>query len=88
MAKFIEIEPFENGKTQPKMLINTEKIDYIQQVEYMGSLIFLNDVPCSKYTKKPLFDSPLYVERPFMSIAKEITEVTDEQSNQKNQSLG
>lgn len=77
MAKFIEIEPFENGKTQPKMLINTEKIDYIQQVEFMGSLIFLNDVPCSKYTKKPLFDCPLYVERPFMSIANEIvTEVT------------
>lgn len=31
MAEFIEVAPIEYGKEQPRMLINTEKIDYVRE---------------------------------------------------------
>ena len=69
MAKFIEVIPIDGGKEQAKMLINAEKIDYVQQVGILGSLIFLNDVPCSEFMEKPLFKNPLHVKKSIMSIA-------------------
>lgn len=80
MAKFIEVIPLDGGKEQVKMLINAEKIDYVQQIGILGSLIYLNDIPVTKFMEKPVFKNPLYVKKSIMSIADAIAtkEVTDE----------
>lgn len=33
MAKFIEVKPFNFGGEQHRILINVEKIDYVQELE-------------------------------------------------------
>ncbi|WP_418614262.1 hypothetical protein [Streptococcus vestibularis] len=80
MAKFIEVIPLDRGKEQAKMLINAEKIDYVQQIGILGSLIYLNDIPVTEFMEKPVFKNPLHVKKSIMSIADAIAtkEVTDE----------
>nr|DAI09521.1 MAG TPA: hypothetical protein [Caudoviricetes sp.] len=69
MAKFIDVIPLDGGKEQARMLINTEKIDYVQQIGILGSLIYLNDVPSHRIYEKPVFKNPLHVKKSIMSIA-------------------
>ena len=77
MAKFIEVTPFKDGKDQPKMLINTEKIDYVREEDEYISGIYLKDVPLEEYTKKPRFDNPVFVNEPFIFLANEIMKTNE-----------
>lgn len=71
MAKFIEVTPMKYGKEQPSMLINIEQIDYVREENKFVSAIFLKDVPLETFTKKPIFDTPIYVKESFISIIKD-----------------
>lgn len=52
MAKFIEVTPIEHGEEQPRMLINTEKIDYVREDSNGITAIYLKDIPLTPITKK------------------------------------
>lgn len=52
MAKFIEVTPVKYGEEQPRMLINVEKIDYVQEDSDGLAAIYLKDVPLAPFTKK------------------------------------
>ena len=72
MAKFIEVTPFKDGKSQPKMLINTEKIDYVREESNGLAVIYLKDIPLTPFTKKPVFDNPICAKAPFIFLSEEI----------------
>lgn len=69
MARFIEVTPVKYGEEQPRMLINVEKIDYVQEDL---AAIYLKNVPLAPFTKKPVFDNPIYVTTPFIFLSDEI----------------
>lgn len=49
MARFIEVAPINYGGGEKKMLINVEKIDYVQQESSeSATAIHLSDVPLSR----------------------------------------
>ena len=73
MARIIEVTPLKFGEEQPKMLINTDKIDYVREENKFVSALFLKDVPLETYTKKPCFHNPMYVKEPFILVTEEIT---------------
>lgn len=72
MVEFIEVTPIKYGEEQPKMLISTKKIDYVREDDEGFSMIYLKDVPLMPFTKKPVFDSYIYVAIPFVSLSDEI----------------
>lgn len=72
MARFIEVTPVKYGEEQPRMLINVEKIDYVQEDSDGLAVIYLKDVPLAPFTKKPVFDNPIYVTTPFIFLSDEI----------------
>lgn len=80
MAKFIEVTPIKYGEEQPRMLISTEKIDYVREADEGFSVIYLKDVPLMPFTKKPVFDSSIYAAIPFIFLSDEImkTEEVDD----------
>lgn len=51
MARFIEVTPIKYGEEQPRMLISTEKIDYVREDDEGFSVIYLKDVPLMPFTK-------------------------------------
>ena len=55
MAKFIEVKPFNFGGEQHRILINVEKIDYVQELERGVTSIHLSDVPLIIFGEKDLF---------------------------------
>ena len=77
MGKFIEVTPFEDGKDQPKMLISTDKIDYVLEENKYISSIYLKDIPLGEYTKKPRFDNPIYVNEPFIFLTDKIMKMKE-----------
>lgn len=77
MAKFIEVTPIKYGEEQPRMLINTEKIDYMQEDSDHLAVIYLKDVPLTPYIGKPVFDNPIYATAPFFVVADEITKAKE-----------
>ena len=77
MAKFIEVTPFKDGKSQPKMLINTEKIDYVREESDGLAVIYLKDIPLMPFTKKPVFDNPIYVTSPFILLSDKLMETEE-----------
>lgn len=77
MAKFIEVTPIEYGEEQPRMLINTEKIDYVREDSNGITAIYLKDIPLTPITKKPIFDNPIYVTVPFIFLSEEIMEAKE-----------
>ena len=77
MAKFIEVTPIKYGEEQPRMIINTDKIDYVREDSDGLAVIHLKDVPLEEYTKKPRFDNPIFVAEPFIFLVDKITK-TDE----------
>lgn len=77
MAEFIEVAPIEYGKEQPRMLINTEKIDYVREDSNGITAIYLKDIPLTPITKKPIFDNPIYVTVPFTFLSEEIMEAKE-----------
>lgn len=66
MAKFIEVEPIENGERMPKVLINIDKIDYVIEDINGLAVIYLNDFPL------PTFFNRINVAVPFTSLSNEI----------------
>lgn len=73
MAKFIEVKPFNFGGEKHRILINVEKIDYVQEQEGGVTSIHLSDVPLDYFGEKGLFPKTLYVAIPFIFISDEIT---------------
>lgn len=73
MARFIEVEPINYGAGKKKMLINVEKIDYVQEDNEDVTVIHLSDVPLDYFGEKDLFPKTLYVTIPFIFISDEIT---------------
>ena len=72
MAKFIEVIPIKYGEEQPKMLINTDKIDYVREDSDGLAVIYLKDIPLTPFTKKPVFDNPIYATYSFIFLSEEI----------------
>lgn len=80
MAKFIEVTPIKYGEEKPRMLINTEKIDYVKEENEYVSGIYVRDIPLGLFDK-PVFDNPIYVKEPFIFVSDKIMgtkEVSDE----------
>ena len=74
MAKFIEVIPIDCGTEEPKMLINTENISYAKDIDEVATLLFLNEVPVSEWTEKPVFKNPLLINTPFILVSDAISE--------------
>ncbi len=78
MARFIEVEPINFGGGKKKMLINVEKIDYVQQGDNEGATaLHLSDVPLDYFGEKDLFPKTLYVAIPFIFLSDEITRANE-----------
>ncbi len=73
MAKFIEAKPFNFGGEKHRILINVEKIDYVQEQEGGVTSIHLSDVPLDYFGEKDLFPKTLYVAIPFIFLSDKIT---------------
>lgn len=72
MAKFIEVKPFNFGGEKHRILINVEKIDYVQEQEGGVTSIHLSDVPLDYFGEKDLFPKSLHVAKPYIFISDEI----------------
>lgn len=72
MAKFIEVTPLKYGEKQPRMLINVEKIDYVQEQEGGVTSIHLSDVPIDYFGGKDLFPKSLHVATPYEIVWDDI----------------
>ena len=72
MVKFIEVAPINYGGGKKKMLINVEKIDYVQEEKENTTALHLSDVPLNYFGEKDLFPKTLYVEIPFIFLTDEI----------------
>lgn len=72
MAKFIEVTPIKYGKEQPRILINTEKINYVQELEGGVTSIHLSDVPLDYFGRKDLFPKSLHVATPYEIVWDDI----------------
>lgn len=72
MGKFIEVTPIKYGEEQPKMLINTDKIDYVREDSDGLAVIYLKDIPLTPFTKKTVFDNPICAKAPFIFLSEEI----------------
>lgn len=65
MAKFIEVKPVNFGGEKHRILINVEKIDYVQEQEGGVTSIHLSDVPLGYFGEKDLFPKSLHVATPY-----------------------
>lgn len=72
MAKFIEVEPFNFGGEKHRILINVEKIDYVQEIDENVTSIHLSDVPLNYFGERDLFPKSLHVAKPYIFISDEI----------------
>ena len=73
MAKFIEVAPINYGGDEKKMLINVEKIDYVQQESReSATAIHLSDVPIDYYGGKDLFPKSIHVATPYEIVRDDI----------------
>ena len=52
MARFLEVTPFNFGGEKHRILINVEKIDYVQEIDEDVTSIHLSDVPLSYFGEK------------------------------------
>lgn len=82
MAKFIEVKPFNFGGEKHRILINVEKIDYIQELEGGVTSIHLSDVPLDYFGEKDLFPKSLHVATPYVIVWDDIMkeEIKNEQT--------
>lgn len=72
MARFIEVTPFNFGGEKRRILINVEKINYVQEIDRDVTSIHLSDVPLSFFGDKDLFPKSLHVAKPYIFISDEI----------------
>lgn len=73
MAKFIEIKPFNFDDGEHRILINVEKIDFVQELDRGVVSIHLSDVPLDYFGKKDLFPRTLHVAMPYEIVLDDIT---------------
>ena len=74
MAKFIEVTPLNYAHGEKTMLINVEKINYVEKCREDSTALHLSDVPYDIWGEKPLFPSTLYISDPFIYISDKIME--------------
>lgn len=74
MARFIEVTPLNYVSGKRTMLINVEKINYVEKCREDSTALHLSDVPYDIWGKKPLFPSTLYISDPFIYISDKIIE--------------
>lgn len=72
MARFLEVTPFNFDGEKHRILINVEKIDYVQEIDEYVTSIHLSDVPLSYFGEKDLFPKSLHVAEPYIFISDEI----------------
>lgn len=72
MARFIEVTPFNFVGEEHRILINVEKIDYVQEIDEDVTSIHLSDVPLNYFGEKDLFPKSLHVAKPYIFISDEI----------------
>lgn len=79
MAKFIEVAPINYGAGKKKMLINVEKIDYVEEEKPDGSVttIHLSNVPIDYFGENDLFPRSLHVADPYIFISDEIARANE-----------
>ena len=77
MGVFIEVTPIRYGEEKPRMLINTDKIDYVREDSDGLAVIYLKDIPLAPFTKEPVFDNPIYAVAPFIAISDDITKAKE-----------
>lgn len=74
MARFIEVTPLNYANGERTMLINVEKINYVEKCREDSTALHLSDVPYDIWGEKPLFPSTLYISDPFIYISDKIIE--------------
>lgn len=72
MARFIEVTPFNFGGEKHRILINVEKINYVQEIDSDVTSIHLSDVPLSYFGEKDLFPKSLHVAKPYDIVCDDI----------------
>ena len=72
MARFIEVTPFNFGGEKHRILINVEKINYVQEIDSDVTSIHLSDVPLSYFGEKDLFPKSLHVATPYDIVCDDI----------------
>lgn len=72
MAKFIEVKPFNFGGEKHRILINVEKINYVQEIDSDVTSIHLSDVPLNYFGEKDLFPKSLHVATPYVIVCDDI----------------
>lgn len=83
MARFIEVTPFNYARGERTMLINVEKINYIEKCREDSTALHLSDVPYDIWGEKKLFPSTLYISDPFIYISKKIIEAKEVIKNEQ-----
>lgn len=84
MARFIEVTPLNYARGESTMLINVEKINYVEKCREDSVALHLSDVPYDIWGERKLFPSTLYISEPFIYISDEIaTYPVVERGNQK-----
>ena len=84
MAKFIEVTPLNYARGERTMLINVEKIGYVEKCCEDSTALHLSDVPYDIWGERKLFPSTLYISDPFIYISDKIaTYPVVERGNQK-----
>lgn len=72
MARFIEVTPFNFGGEKHRILINVEKINYVQEIDSDVTSIHLSDVPLNYFGEKDLFPKSLHVATPYVIVCDDI----------------
>lgn len=74
MARFIEVTPLNYARGERTMLINVEKINYVEKCREDSTALHLSDVPYDFWGERKLFPSTLYISDPFIYISDKIIE--------------
>ena len=64
--------PFNFGGEKHRILINVEKINYVQEIDSDVTSIHLSDVPLSYFGEKDLFPKSLHVATPYVIVCDDI----------------
>lgn len=84
MARFIEVTPLNYARGERTMLINVEKINYVEKCREDSTALHLSDVPYDIWGERKLFPSTLYISDPFIYISDKIAAYpVVERGNQK-----
>lgn len=77
MARFIEVTPLNYASGERTMLINVEKINYVEKCREDSTALHLSDVPYDIWGEEKLFPSTLYISDPFIYISDKIIETKE-----------